>query len=74
MEFLPAGDEAFERAKAQVVCLKSNLNMSEMDFLKTVVDGRLVDMEEASPKVETSKDEMINNTTPNAQEDEQHDV
>ena len=74
MDFLPAGDEAFERAKAQVVCLKSDLNMSEMDFFKTVVDGRLVDMEEASPEAETYKDAMINNPTPDAQEDEQHDV
>lgn len=70
MDLLSAGDEAFERAKAQALCLQPDLNVSEMDFFKTVMDGRLVDMEEASPKFEVSKDAMTGDPTPNVQEGE----
>lgn len=48
--------------------------MSGIDFFKTVVDGRLVDVEEASLEADVSKDATINNLTPDPQEDEQHDV
>lgn len=60
---LSAGDEAFERAKAQTLCIMHDLNMSKMDFFKTVMDGQLVDVEEVSPKAEVLKDAIINNPT-----------
>lgn len=50
-----------ERAKAQALFLKPDLNMSEMYFFKIMVDNRLVDMEEASPEAEVSKDATIDN-------------
>lgn len=50
VDMLSVGDKGFERAQAQELCLKPDLNVSEMDFFKTMVDGRLMDMEEASPK------------------------
>lgn len=49
------------------LCVKDGL-------FKTVVDGQLVDMEEASPEVEVLKDVETNNLIPEAQEDEHHDV
>lgn len=50
------------------------LGTSNMDFFKTMVDGKLVDMEEVSPEFEVLKDVMIINLDPKAQEDENHDV
>lgn len=55
VELLSDGDEAFEMDKTQALCLKPDLDVSEMDLFKAVVDGRHVGMEEASPKVEVSK-------------------
>lgn len=49
IEIRDAGDEAFDREKAQVLCLHHGLDLSEMDFFKVVMDGRLVDMEETEP-------------------------
>lgn len=66
--------KAFGRAKAQVLSTMSDLNVSEMDFFKIVVDDRLVDMEEASLDDEVLKDVTTNNPTPEAQEDKHHDV
>lgn len=34
-DLLSVGDETFERAKSQVLCLMPSLNVSEMDFVKT---------------------------------------
>lgn len=42
MNDLLSDDMGFEKAKAQVLCLYPNLDLSEMDFFKEVVDGRLV--------------------------------
>lgn len=53
---LSADDKYFERAKAQVLCITPDLNVSELDFFKTVVDGRLVDMKEVSPEDGVLKD------------------
>ena len=50
------------------------MDVSKMDFLKTVVDGQLVDMEEVLPEVTVLKDVEINKLTPKAQENEHHDV
>lgn len=50
VDLLSAGDEAFERAKVQALCIMPDLDVSKMDLLKTVVDDQLVDMEEASPE------------------------
>lgn len=58
------GDEAFERDKPQALCLKPDLNVSEMNFFKTVVDGQLVDMEKASPEAEVSKDVTTDDLIP----------
>lgn len=69
VDFLSAGDEAFERAKAQDLCIASYLDVSRMDFFKVVVGGQLVDMEEVSPKIEGLKDVMVDNPTSEAQVD-----
>lgn len=74
VDFLAAGDEAFERAKAWASCIMSDLDVSKMDFFKIVVEGQLVDTEEASPEVEVLKDVAMNNSTPKALEDEHHEV
>lgn len=71
---LSHGDEDFERDKAQVLCLKPDLNVSQMNFFKTMVDGQLVYMEKASPEAEVSKDVTTDDLIPVVQEDEQHDV
>lgn len=52
----------------------SDLNMTKMDFFKTVVDGKLVNIEEASCEMEGFKDASVNNSIPEAQEDEPHEV
>lgn len=49
IDVLYADDDAFNKAKAQVLCLHPELDLSEMDFFKVVVDGRLIDMEEIEP-------------------------
>lgn len=72
VNLLLAGDEAFERAKAQVVCIMPDLDVSKMYFFKNEKDLQLVDMEEASPEVEVLKDVAINNSTLEAQDDEHH--
>lgn len=74
VNLLSTSDEAFYRAKAQALCIMSDLNVSEMDFFKTVVDDRLIDMKEASPYAEVLKYVMTNNPSHEAQEDEHHDV
>lgn len=51
VDFLSVGDDAFERAKAQVLCIIPDLDVTRMDFFKTVVDGKLVDMEDVSPEI-----------------------
>lgn len=45
-----------------------------MDFFKVVVDMQLVDMEEASCETEGSKDVMMDDLTPEAQEDDHLEV
>ena len=46
IEVLSAGDEAFDKAKDQVLCLYPSLDLSEVDYFKVVQDVRLVDLEE----------------------------
>lgn len=46
IEVLDADDNAFNKAKVQVLCLHPRLDLPEMDFSKVVVDSRLVEMEE----------------------------
>lgn len=70
---LSAGDEAFERAKAQALCIAPNLDVSKMDLFKVVVDGQLVDMEEASPEAESLKDVTMDSPTLEAQANE-HEI
>lgn len=41
MDVLSANDEAFDRAKDQVLCLYPNLDLSKVDYSKLVLDGRL---------------------------------
>lgn len=50
------------------------LDVSNMDFFKTVVDGQPAGMEDASPNVEVLKDVATNNPTPEAQEDKNNDI
>lgn len=66
VDILSSSDEAFEKAKAQALFLYPVLNVFEMGFFKTVVDGRLVNMEEdqSSPNVETSKDDTNGEGSP----------
>lgn len=45
VDLLFANDEVFERAKAQALCIMLDLDVSKMDFFKTVVDDQLVNME-----------------------------
>lgn len=61
VDLLYAGDQAFERAKAQALCIAPDLDVSRMDFFKVVVDGKLVDMEESSLEAERLKDVTIDN-------------
>lgn len=51
-----------------------DLDVIKIDFFKVVVDGQLVDMEKASFEIEGLKDMEVNNSTPEAQEDEYHEV
>lgn len=74
VNLLLADDEAFERAKAQALCIMSDLDVSKMDFFKTMMDNQLVVMEEASPEVYVLKDVAMNNLNPEAQEDEHDEV
>lgn len=49
INILDTDDAAFDRAKAQGLCLYPDLDLFEMDFFKFVVNGHLVVMEEADP-------------------------
>lgn len=61
VDLLYAGDQAFERAKAQALGITPDLDVSRMNFFKVVVDGKLVDMEEYSLESERLKDVTIDN-------------
>lgn len=74
MDFLSVRDDAFERAKAQALCLMPDLDVTRMGFFKTVVDGKMVDMEDDSPEIESLKDPMMDNPTSEAQEDNHHEL
>lgn len=74
VDLLSAGDGAFERAKAQALCIMPDLDVSKMDFFKVVVDGQLVDMEEDSLETEGLKDVMVSDPTPEAQKDDHYEV
>lgn len=50
-DIFDAGDAAFDREKAQASCLCPDLDLSEMDFFKVVVNGHIVDMEEVEPSL-----------------------
>ena len=51
IEVLDASDATFDKAKSQTLCLYLDLDLSEMDFFKVVVDGHLVDREEVEPSL-----------------------
>ncbi|KAL5071691.1 hypothetical protein RYX36_022578 [Vicia faba] len=46
MDGLNFGDVAFDRVKDQVMCLYPTLDISSVDFFKSIVDGKLVDVED----------------------------
>lgn len=46
IEVLTTGDEAFDKAKEQVLCLYPKVDFSEVDFHKVVHDGRLVELQD----------------------------
>lgn len=73
MDFLFIGEKAFKRAKAQALCIAPDVDVSKMDFFKTVVDGKLVDMDDASPEAEGSRGLMDDNPTSEAQINE-HEI
>lgn len=64
-DVLDVGDDAFDRAKAQVSCLHPDFYLCEMDFFKVVVDGRLMDMEEteSSPADDLTQDDCADDTS-----------
>lgn len=49
IDVLDAYNVVFDRAKAQALCIYLDLDLSDMDFLKIVIHGDLVHMEEAKP-------------------------
>lgn len=49
IDVLDAGDAVFDRENAKTLCLYPDLHLSEMEFSKVVVNGHLVEMEEAKP-------------------------
>lgn len=63
VDLLSVGDEAFERAKAQALCITPDLDVSKMDFFKTVMNRKLVDMDDISPEAEGSKGLTYENPT-----------
>src|ERR1043165_2893541 len=56
MDVLDAGDLAFDRAKAQVNCLYPDIDISEVDFFKTIVDGKLVEVDEDDSEATISEE------------------
>lgn len=64
----------FEGLERQELCLKPDHNVSEMDFFKTMVDGWLIDMEEAYSEAEVSKDVATGDPAPEVQEEEKQDA
>lgn len=64
IDVLDAGDDTLDSVKAQVLCLHPMLDLSELDFFKVVVDGRLVDMEETepSPADDLAKEDCVDDT------------
>ena len=56
MGMLDAGDLAFDRAKAQVSCLYPDIDISEVDFFKTIVDGKLVEVDEDDSETTISEE------------------
>lgn len=74
VDLISAGGEAFERSKAQALWIMLYLDMSKMDFFMVVVDGKLVDMEEASPETEGLKDVVMGDSKLGTLENEHHEV
>src|ERR1051325_200889 len=56
MSMLDAGDLAFDRAKAQVNCLYPDIDISGVDYFKTIVDGKLVEVEEDDSETTISEE------------------
>ena len=56
MDVMDAGDLAFDRAKAQVACLYPDMDISEVDFFKTIVDGKLVEADEEDSETTVSEE------------------
>ncbi|KAL5065755.1 hypothetical protein RYX36_027492 [Vicia faba] len=50
VDLLAAGDKAFERENVETLCLQPSLNVAEMDYLKFVVDERLLEMDAGTHK------------------------
>lgn len=73
MDLIFAGNEAFYRPKAQALCIAPDLDMSKMDFINTVVDGQLVDMDEASLEVEGSRC-MMNDNPASKYQAKEHEI
>lgn len=67
VDFLSSGDEGFEMAKAESLCITPDLDVSKMDFFKIIVNEKLVNMDEASSEVEDSRDVRDDNSTYEAQ-------
>ena len=66
MGVLDAGDLAFDRAKAQVNCLYPDIDISEVDFFKAIVDGKLVEVDEDDSEATISEEnaKVDANSTP----------
>lgn len=56
------------------MCLHMNLNVAEIDYFKFLMDGWLVDMEEARTKAQHTKDSVGNDEAEVVQDEEQPDV
>ncbi|CAI8614512.1 unnamed protein product [Vicia faba] len=46
MDAFNVGDMAFDGAKDQMICLYPTLDISSVDFFKSIVDGKLMDVED----------------------------
>lgn len=75
VDILSTGDLVFERAKAQALGLHPRLNVSEMDFFKIVMDGRLVNMveNESSLDSDVSKDGTVGEESLEIHEEEKNE-
>lgn len=61
IDVLDASNDAFDREKAQALCLYPDLHLTKMNLFKVVVNGHLVEMEEAasSPTDDSIQEDYI---------------